>query len=91
MAITLVDAQSLANERVSALAASASDEFIVLSDRTEEVEQGWIFFYNSKEYVETRDPMAALAGNGPILVTRTGEVCELSSSTSWEAALKEAR
>jgi hypothetical protein len=36
----------------------------------EEHELVWIVFYQSEEYVQTRDPGAALGGNGPYLVDR---------------------
>ena len=33
---------------------------------------GWIFFYNSRRYLETGDALEALGGNGPIVVEREG-------------------
>ena len=35
---------------------------------------GWLFSYNSKAFVETRDPMRMLIGKGPLLVRNDGEV-----------------
>jgi hypothetical protein len=31
---------------------------------------GWVFFYNSREYVETGNPRMRYAGNAPIIVDR---------------------
>jgi hypothetical protein len=32
---------------------------------------GWIFFYQSKQYIETGDFSAQLLGNAPIIIDRT--------------------
>lgn len=40
--------------------------------RSEEEEDGWSFGYNSRSFVEEGDIMSALAGNGPIMVPRSG-------------------
>lgn len=45
-----------------------------------EGDYGWVFGYNSKEYIETKRLSAALAGNAPIIVDRnTGLVTETGS------------
>ena len=31
---------------------------------------GWIFFYQSNEFLDTRDPLYLLGGNSPIIVNR---------------------
>lgn len=80
---------SLARERIDQLAQAAGDEFEILSDATREIEQGWLFFFNTMDFVRTRNPLSALAGNGPILVTREGVVHELPSAIPWEDAVKQ--
>jgi len=45
-------------------------DLVLLEDQAQEFEFGWVFFYNSKEYVETRDFHHALAGNAPLIVER---------------------
>lgn len=81
-------AQALAQDRIVALAAAVDDDFAILEGETVETGRGWVFFYNSREYVESGDPMSSLAGNGPILVTRDGVVHELSSATDWKDAIE---
>lgn len=81
-------ASALAREKVDQLARAAGDEFEILSESTIEVEQGWLFFFNTADFVATRNPTAALAGNGPILVTREGALHELPSAIPWEEAVK---
>lgn len=78
---------SLARERIDRLQA-AGDQFEILFDSTMEFEQGWLFFFNTADFVRTRNLVYSLAGNGPILVTREGVVHELPSAIPWEDAVK---
>jgi hypothetical protein len=42
---------------------------------SEEFLDGWLFCFDSKEYVETGNFSAQLAGNGPLLIDKdTGEL-----------------
>ena len=43
---------------------------IILIDETIEKEWGWVFFYQSKDYVESKDFRDMLAGNAPIIVDK---------------------
>lgn len=45
-----------------------------------ELEYGWVFIFNSEEFVKTRNPRVSLGGNGPILVDLEKEVVELLPS-----------
>jgi hypothetical protein len=48
---------------------------VVLDDATQEFELGWVFFYQSAEFIRTGNPSSMLAGNAPVLVNRfSGEV-----------------
>ena len=77
-------ATTLAMERVNALAREAGIEFQLLNDATVEIARGWVFFYNSAEYIRTGRQGSALAGNGPILVTREGGIHHLPTAVPWE-------
>jgi len=79
---------ALARKRIDQLAQAVGDQFEILSDSTKEIEQGWVFFFNTADFVRTRNPASALAGNGPILVTREGVIHELPSAIPWEDAVK---
>jgi chromosome condensin MukBEF complex kleisin-like MukF subunit len=81
-------AYRLARESLSVLGSSAGYDFEILNDETIETDKGSVFFYNSQEFIRTGDPISALAGNGPILVTRDGIVRHLSSAVSWEIAIR---
>lgn len=47
-----------------------SDEFVIVENLTMERQFGWIFFYDSKKYLETGNINDAIAGNGPIFVNK---------------------
>lgn len=81
-------ASLLARERINQIAQAAGDQFELLSDSTREIEQGWVFFFNTADFVRTQNPIFSLAGNGPILVTREGRVYELPSAVPWKEAAK---
>jgi hypothetical protein len=80
-------ALEIARARVDELGRMAGDAFDILTAETKAVKQGWLFFYNSADFVRTRDPMVALAGNGPLLVRRDGQVETLPTAVPWQEAL----
>jgi hypothetical protein len=87
--LDLASATGLAHAKIDQLASSVGDQFELVLEQTKEIEQGWIFFYNTADFIRTRNPIYTLAGNGPILVTRTGIVHVLPSATPWEDAVKQ--
>lgn len=46
------------------------DRLVVVDERTIEREFGWIFFYDAEKYLKTKQPIYAIAGNGPVFVNR---------------------
>jgi len=82
-------AEALARAEVNRLGDGVGVEFGLMADRTLEVEAGWVFFFNTVEFIQTRNRSAALAGNGPIYITTSGVLHHLPSAAPWEAALKE--
>ena len=80
-------ALKIARAKVDELGRMAGDEFDIVTAETKEVKQGWLFFYNSTDFVRTRDPMFALAGNGPLLVLRDGQVATLPTAVPWQDAI----
>lgn len=80
-------ALKIARAKVDELGRMAGDVFDIVTAETKEVEQGWLFFYNSADFVLTRDPLFALAGNGPLLVLRDGQVVTLPTAVPWQEAI----
>jgi hypothetical protein len=43
---------------------------VILDDKTIERDFGWVFFYQSREHIETGDFGSILLGNAPVIVDR---------------------
>ncbi|QQO31457.1 hypothetical protein JJC00_22780 [Bradyrhizobium diazoefficiens] len=84
-------AMALAEAEVMNIGIACGDDLALVSEQTLEVAEGWVFFYNTREYIETGNSSSRLAGNGPILVDRAGCVHHLPTATSWEDALAQFR
>ncbi len=48
-----------------------ADEIVI--GRITETDEGWEFGYNTRRFLEDDDITASLAGNGPIIVPRSGQ------------------
>ena len=49
--------------------------FMIAERHTIDKPYGWVFFYNSKKFLETGEFLYRLAGNGPIILNKfTGEI-----------------
>lgn len=84
------DAKSIVDKYLTQMEKACSLELALNPDVVEEHKIGFVFFYNTKAYWETRDFIHALAGNGPLLVRRdNGEVVALPSNQSVERSLAE--
>jgi len=70
-------ALSLAREEVELLARRNESRFAIRENMVKEIKAGWIFFFNSVEFMESGDISFALAGNGPIFITRRGKIFQL--------------
>lgn len=81
--ITQEQAESMVLAEVRGPGPAGDPERIeILGESTIEREWGWIFFYQSSEYLRTQDPAAMLAGNAPVIVNReTGELT--ITGTAW--------
>jgi hypothetical protein len=89
MAVLTVDvARELARKKMESIAASAGIE-CVLIDRVAETKRGWIFFYNSKQFIETGNISFALGGNGPLFVCRDGTIRRLGTPLPWQEEFPE--
>jgi hypothetical protein len=60
----------------------AADPWIVMDNLTVERSFGWIFFYNTAQFVNDRNSLHRLAGNGPVFVNRLTEAIEFFGSGS---------
>lgn len=64
------------------------DEVVIDLSANMQAAGSWVFFYNTRVYVETRSTAHALAGNGPVIVSGDdGRARVASSATPWEDQL----
>ena len=60
----------------------------IVDSQTLETQEGWVFFYNTREFITTGDHMCALMSNAPCLVARDGRIFALPMALSVEEALE---
>jgi len=64
--------------------------FAIYEAKTIEKPYGWIFFYNSRKFIETQDMLSRLAGNGPIVVNKfTEKIIPLAANKPVEDSIAE--
>ena len=69
------EALSLAKKHLLKNWVLEEDSAVILEDKTIEGAFGWVFFYESKNYIESRDYADMLMGNAPIIINKkSGEV-----------------
>ena len=74
-------AKTLVDEYLRELETSIGEELCLLADDTIESSCGWVFFFNSKEFVRTRSLKHTLVGNGPLFVDKnTGAVVQFGTA-----------
>lgn len=87
--IDLSAARAIAEEHLRAFEAGGSPPLALMDEHTREEDFGWVFFYNSARFLETRALRDALAGNGPLVVDReTGHVTTLPSALPVEESIR---
>lgn len=88
--MTLDDARRAVLALLNRNAGASSEELVLLEERTLEKPYGWVFFFNTKRFAETRDLVHALGGNGPVVVEReTGRISPLGSARPPETEIAE--
>lgn len=68
--ITREEATRLAADHLKALGGGSGEEFSLAPDHTIERATYFVFFYNTKRFLQTGEDCYRLAGNGPILVSK---------------------
>jgi Immunity protein 35 len=86
--MTLNKAKQLALESLANATALPSDDLLIIDELTQCRRTGWIFFYESRAYLETGDVARALGATGPVVVTHKGEVHHLRGGQPAEDAIR---
>ena len=66
-------------------------ELVIQDDLTIEREFGWVFFYQSKQFVETGDVESSLLGAAPLIVAHDGTLHETGTAHELEYYLENFR
>lgn len=86
--INIDEAKKIACEYL--LSQDCEYELALLEDKTLAKEFGWVFFYNTKKYLETKDFRDMLGGNAPIIIDKnTGKVTETGTANPIEDYIDE--
>ena len=67
-------AQELAQARVAGFERESGIGLVIIHQDTVEFEGGWIFYWDSKAYLQTQDFADAIGGNAPVVVFRDGAI-----------------
>ena len=54
-------------------------EPMLIDDKTQEFEAGWVYYYQSAQYIHSGDPQDGLLGNAPLFVPRNGAAPQVIS------------
>ena len=68
--IALDDAVIKAKEYLNSMETMPPMKLVLLLDDTLEFEYGWVFFYQSEEYVKSGDFLDGVTGNAPIIINK---------------------
>ena len=77
-------AVTIAEQAVAQISDGCGVKLVLLNQHTAAAPEGWVFFYQSEEFVRTGNLGLMLAGNGPMYVQRDGSVRQLLASEPWQ-------
>jgi hypothetical protein len=75
-----LEAETIARSKLNSLKLKAGIDLELLANDTIEFKYGWVFFYQSKEYVESGDISKLIGGNAPIIVDKFEEITFLAGT-----------
>lgn len=89
--IAFAQAKQIIQSHLSAISRElAPDAAVIVESATSERPFGWVFFYQSREYLESGSFSHALAGNAPLIVDRlTGDIVVTGTTHPIEHYLAE--
>jgi len=86
--ITLKEAESIATQYIEQLQREMNEPLLIT--KTQEESFGWVFFYQSKDYLETQSISSMLAGNAPFIVDNiSGAIHVLGTANPVEVYIQE--
>lgn len=85
-------AKKIACEYIETLFFEGSDEYelVLMDEYTIEKPYGWIFSYNTKKFLLTKDYGDALVSNGPVIVNKeTGSLTPIGGGPFMKEEIRE--
>ena len=87
--MTLYKAKRLALDGLARLTGRSASDLLLIDGLTMCRRSGWIFFYESRAYLETGDVAQAIGRTGPVVVTHGGAVYPLDGERPVEEVLRD--
>lgn len=81
-------AETIARDYLESKAKISAIPVEILGDLTIERPYGWIFFFQSKRFLETGALSDMLVGNAPVLVETSGNIVRLPTAIPLEESLR---
>jgi len=85
---SVIDARERLYAELSRLHNEEGRSVVILEERTRVKSYGWVFFYQSRKYVETGKIADMLLGNGPVIVLRNGRIHQLGAAQSADDSIR---
>jgi hypothetical protein len=85
--ISYTEAKRLAEETINRGYNVPGDQLMVIDSATIEKDYGWVFFYDSRRFLENDDENFMIAGNAPLIVEKDGTLHWLGTAKPVEEYL----
>lgn len=82
--INIKEAESIAIQKINKTQSSSNIELDILKEETISFEFGWMFFYQSKEFIRTKDSSKMVGGNAPLIVDRLNSSVHVTGTSKDE-------
>ena len=87
--MTLNKAKDLALESLTLVTGRGVSELLVVDELTQCRRSGWIFFYETRAFLEHGDVALAIGNSGPVVVTHAGAVHHLDGVRPVDDVLRD--
>jgi hypothetical protein len=88
--LTFQEAKEIAEVQINQQSFADNDSLIIIDEGIVETEYAWIFLYTSKEYWKTKDMNKAIAGNGPLFISKLdGQISTYRAGLSFDGMIEE--
>lgn len=87
--IDIIEARARVKRTLQDVYGEPFDAIALQDELTQTEPWGWVFFYDTRAYVESGNPDDMLLGNAPYVVTRAGEVHATGTAQPLDAYIAE--